>query len=113
VEAVTPKPTCVLCGNALAATLEPSTVKPGEYVCRHTDSCRARRGDEFGPDEQKPHLIRATWNRRLLGVVWIYAFADHSYGIDIGRASKPPLITIGWTGWRPTFVRLRRWTRSR
>jgi hypothetical protein len=52
--------------------------------------------------------IHATWSRQV-GPVTILAFGDRSYTLILRADHKPPLLEIGWSGWRPNFISFPRW----
>jgi hypothetical protein len=60
------------------------------------------------PEIASDGLVHATWNRSFAGVT-IYAFADHTYLMDIGFGDKIPLVSIGWVRWRPDEIGFPRW----
>lgn len=51
--------------------------------------------------------IHATWSRRL-GPVTVLAFRDGRSIVSLGRRDRPALVELGWTRWRPNFVRFPR-----
>jgi hypothetical protein len=55
-------------------------------------------------------LVHATWSRSF-PMVTVLAFGDRSYTVMFGSARKPPLVQIGWAGWRPNFISFPRWQR--